>query len=392
MLTAKYKKTALESEEKANRYTASALLFCEPVLIVILILNELRIFHCDKAAMRISFAIAAVLFVIPYFLVKKHGGRKGYVKYVIVFCTLAATLIVTWMLSFHVTLMYLFPCLIAVQYDTKNICVAAVIGCCICAIVSPVMSLLTGMWDSYFLEYLVKLATDIDISAGEIVFAGLDSAKRVDSVILYITLPRILTIAAFSPLIFAVNNLSHQKTVQQLEVIRLSETDLLTGLLNRNSYETAVSDYDGKSGVSVVYIDVNGLHEMNNSRGHEAGDEMLRSIAGFMRNIFGGEYTYRTGGDEFVSIFPMLSEDELADRTEQLRVASLGCHYNISIGTASSPGGASLEDVVKLAEQNMYRDKEEFYRSRINESGSRRRIHSRRTENSYDPSASDEIR
>ena len=48
------------------------------------------------------------------------------------------------------------------------------------------------------------------------------------------------------------------------------------------------------------FIDANGLHEMNNDRGHEAGDDMLRAIAEEIRNRFDSKHAYRLGGDEFV--------------------------------------------------------------------------------------------
>ena len=57
----------------------------------------------------------------------------------------------------------------------------------------------------------------------------------------------------------------------------LSETDLLTGLFNRNSYEQKLKTYSSMCNqvLPCVYVDVNGLHELNNTRGHAAEDKML---------------------------------------------------------------------------------------------------------------------
>lgn len=52
-----------------------------------------------------------------------------------------------------------------------------------------------------------------------------------------------------------------------------------------------------------VYIDANGLHELNNERGHEAGDLMLRFVAESLMEQFPKGSLYRVGGDEFV-VFP----------------------------------------------------------------------------------------
>lgn len=55
-----------------------------------------------------------------------------------------------------------------------------------------------------------------------------------------------------------------------------------------------------KKRLACIYIDANGLHEINNARGHLAGDQMLRFIADTLKVSFGEEALYRIGGDEFV--------------------------------------------------------------------------------------------
>ena len=71
----------------------------------------------------------------------------------------------------------------------------------------------------------------------------------------------------------------------------MSETDQLTGLNNRNCYEMKIPLYHTQynNSITCVYIDVNGLHELNNTKGHKAGDEMLCYIADAVRKQFGGK-------------------------------------------------------------------------------------------------------
>ena len=61
-----------------------------------------------------------------------------------------------------------------------------------------------------------------------------------------------------------------------------------------------------------VYIDANGLHELNNERGHEAGDLMLRFVADSLMEQFPKGSLYRVGGDEFV-VFPAPAENGVGD-------------------------------------------------------------------------------
>ena len=51
-----------------------------------------------------------------------------------------------------------------------------------------------------------------------------------------------------------------------------------------------------------VYVDVNGLHEHNNEKGHGVSNEMLKMVAGMLKNDFGYKHTYRLGGDEFQDV------------------------------------------------------------------------------------------
>ena len=67
----------------------------------------------------------------------------------------------------------------------------------------------------------------------------------------------------------------------------MSEIDMLTGVRNRNSYEQNLSIYPSlcKKNLSCIFADLNGLHELNNTKGHEAGDKMLQFVAGKLGTV-----------------------------------------------------------------------------------------------------------
>ena len=87
------------------------------------------------------------------------------------------------------------------------------------------------------------------------------------------------------------------------ELNRLSYHDTLTSFYNRNRY---IADTDNlretQSPVGIVYLDVNGLKDINDLRGHAFGDKVLVECARRMRETFEGADFYRIGGDEFVII------------------------------------------------------------------------------------------
>lgn len=149
------------------------------------------------------------------------------------------------------------------------------------------------------------------------------------------------------------------------KLLGIAETDLNVGLKNRNAYESQMRDYPMhcSSTLSCVYLDVNGLHELNNTRGHAAGDEMLKTVAAKVRDIFGEEYSYRVGGDEFVAFAMDKSAEEMRALIHKLVQEVDEAGYSVAVGTAThSAGGIDMEVLVKSAETRMYLAKEEHYR------------------------------
>jgi diguanylate cyclase (GGDEF) domain protein len=146
--------------------------------------------------------------------------------------------------------------------------------------------------------------------------------------------------------------------------------DQLTQINNRNAYEFTVNSIPSlcKINISCLYIDVNGLHELNNEKGHEAGDEMLRFIASRIKRHFGRELSFRTGGDEFVVFIPDRKESVvnylLVNMTEEIEKEG----YHIAVGLESIPKSqfSSMRELLKAAEMKMYSDKAEFYKKSAN--------------------------
>ncbi len=145
----------------------------------------------------------------------------------------------------------------------------------------------------------------------------------------------------------------------------LSECDLLTGLRNRNSFERDCRKLAGKRQKTVVvYADANGLHELNNTKGHAAGDAMLKAVAAELRESFGKEGVYRIGGDEFVVILPEGQHRKVEGRLEAIGEAIEQQGYAASFGCAESKTPEEpLEAVIRRAESAMYAAKAGYYRA-----------------------------
>ena len=154
---------------------------------------------------------------------------------------------------------------------------------------------------------------------------------------------------------------------QSRKIEYMSQTDLLTGLKNRNYYEKQLHKYPRmcKSNLICVYGDVNGLHEVNNRQGHFAGDRMLCDVAAVMQAHFGSEHTYRIGGDEFIALRMDAQPETALAELEWMRQELAGKGYYVSFGMAArekEQGSFGMQELVKEAESSMFSAKNEFYR------------------------------
>lgn len=161
------------------------------------------------------------------------------------------------------------------------------------------------------------------------------------------------------------NNARTYRTMQQM-----GERDALTGLYNRNRYEMDLHSLPEECGGSLccMFVDVNGLHELNNSRGHEAGDRMLRTVAGEIRGSFDPRYAYRVGGDEFIIFVCGEPESETQRRLQAMTDTLKAKGYFVSAGCAWAHAPIrDLEALIKTAEKKMYSEKQEYYRTPSND-------------------------
>ena len=141
-----------------------------------------------------------------------------------------------------------------------------------------------------------------------------------------------------------------------------ANTDVLTGLQNRNRFEAFIGKTDAlKEKLACVYIDANGLHELNNSKGHSAGDQMLRFIADTLKVEFGGDNIYRIGGDEFVLFRAGKTEKDLEEGLERFKEALARNNYHAAVGVCTYESGLDMDKLIKSAESNMYEAKRRYY-------------------------------
>lgn len=154
----------------------------------------------------------------------------------------------------------------------------------------------------------------------------------------------------------------------------LSRTDALTGLPNRLAYQDYLEQL-GRSrehrSLTVYSMDLDGLKETNDQRGHLFGDILLREAAACILKVFGdetGKNVFRTGGDEFVAFRPGSTDQEGKDALETFRREQERHGISISVGRAYTPDmkDAPLQTLFEQADRNMYEQKAARHRAEQN--------------------------
>lgn len=167
---------------------------------------------------------------------------------------------------------------------------------------------------------------------------------------------------------FSQLRLDEKLTEQQIKL----SNDPLTGVLSRFAYLEAINFYKNSplDNFAVFLIDINGLKVVNDSLGHEAGDELICGAAACIETAVGGKgQTFRIGGDEFVVFADMTKKQvestllALKRETEKWSGTKVD-KVSMSVGYALAKEHKefSIEELVKEADKRMYEQKKEYYR------------------------------
>lgn len=147
-----------------------------------------------------------------------------------------------------------------------------------------------------------------------------------------------------------------------------ARTDILTGLPNRRAFVEAMEAEIArarryKRGFSVLYLDADGFKRLNDTQGHQAGNEALRATAQVLRaSLRDTDLAARLGGDEFAVLLPETGASEASGLTRRLEQAlrtalvAKGFDLGFSVGTASYEHDvpASVAAALSAADESMY--------------------------------------
>ncbi|SHK20450.1 diguanylate cyclase (GGDEF) domain-containing protein [Hathewaya proteolytica DSM 3090] len=165
---------------------------------------------------------------------------------------------------------------------------------------------------------------------------------------------------------FIINEISKRRMNDKLKY--LSYHDSLTNLNNRNKYMdyTSKINPEALSSLGVIFADINGLKQINDTYGHSYGDAVIISISQAIKNTFKDHYVFRLSGDEFVVFCENISRQNFLKSIDSFKASLLSKSNNgVSIGYTWCDSEINLRKMVYDADELMYINKQEFYKKNL---------------------------
>ena len=151
----------------------------------------------------------------------------------------------------------------------------------------------------------------------------------------------------------------------------MANTDSMTGVRNKHAYmetEAQLNSWIREGAVeklAVIACDINGLKYVNDTKGHAAGDQLIKDACALICNVFNHGSVYRTGGDEFIVLLSGkgvdTKEETIAAFNRQVEENIEKNEVVVSIGYSTlQPGDEQLHDIFERADQVMYARKKQL--------------------------------
>ena len=159
------------------------------------------------------------------------------------------------------------------------------------------------------------------------------------------------------------------------DATRKAYTDSSTGLVNRTRWtELMNKDIPASKPYAVMMIDMNGLKHINDTLGHDAGDEMIFRLSDILRGALPASAVIcRWGGDEFAVLVTVKNRAHMEEQIAKLfsecdkynRISpDLPIHFAVGAVLSTEHPEASRNDLFRLADDDMYRNKKIWYENR----------------------------
>ena len=350
-------------EAKANRFTVVCLIITYFIMGVMWILNLLGIFIVQKSLMNYGFFLLSVVMLILVAVCNLAGYDKPWLKYVILTFAVLMTTVLSIALTYHMIIACVLPLIYAIQYSDKKLLFYTYALSVVGIFASVMGGYYLGLCDANMVLLTTSTLDEYVDAAGIAHFGPVNDNPWVTLPLFY-AFPRCIILLALIPVLLHVSNGMAKRELKGLYLQRMSEIDDMTQLYNKNKYLSMIKDYYPTiDKVGVIFWDVNGLKETNDTLGHVMGDKLIAEIADSIRGFTNEKYrAYRVGGDEFIMICEDENElkmNEIVNEWNKI-IAENNKESEIPLSAAVGYAAGKGEDIgaiIKRADDRMYANK-----------------------------------
>jgi diguanylate cyclase len=198
-------------------------------------------------------------------------------------------------------------------------------------------------------------------------FPGMDEGQLTRALLVDIFLPIVLAV----PMLLFLTTKLRELAIAHHELARFASTDALTGVLNRGAFTTLVEAYLAQVDAdrrrpkgTLLIVDADNFKSINDSYGHDRGDEALQIIARSIReSLRDGDFVGRVGGEEFAVFLPDSDRDQAETAAERLRGTVWDADFtpdgarrrlSVSVGGAAFDRRLPLIELFRIADRQLY--------------------------------------
>ncbi len=160
---------------------------------------------------------------------------------------------------------------------------------------------------------------------------------------------------------FITSMLERKRLMDRLQ--KMSLEDSLSGVRNRHALHFEIETVQIHQKVGVIYCDILGLKKVNDTYGHQAGDELIVRTSTCLKKLFRKNDIYRLGGDEFLVFCAGMKEVDFLARKEKLAGEFKEQKIGVSMGCLWRELVTDMDEVIAEADNLMYEEKRAYYAS-----------------------------
>lgn len=150
-----------------------------------------------------------------------------------------------------------------------------------------------------------------------------------------------------------------EEAEKEMKLWQQAHVDCMTGFYNRYCLQKIIDDKTKKENLGITFLDINGLKEVNDTMGHNAGDSLIIKVSDMIRDCYKNSVVFRVGGDEFVILTTGMERDSFLVLSEKNQNAFKECNL-AAIGYQYYDNVKNLSDCIDECDSLMYINKREM--------------------------------